>query len=205
MQYPRKRAILDVVGGAILTIFMLSLLPTSIESGSFSIVLLVILAVCGALEVFFGIQYLANASETEHPEGPFESPEQNMVAEFHERFGHPVADRPTEAEDQDDLRIRLMQEELDEFKEAVEKKDFVKQADAIADLLYVTYGTAVVKGLDTYPLFEEAHRSNMSKLGDDGLPILADGSDPLVPKGKVLKGQGYFEADFAGEIERQRR
>lgn len=122
---------------------------------------------------------------------------QEQVLEFHRTFGAVIQDTPglTDA-DTAELRISLMQEELlgkRELAESIRNQDLVGIADGIADLLYVTIGTAVSYGLDAEALVAEAHRSNMSKLGADGKPIYrADG--------KVLKGPDFFEPDFASVI-----
>ncbi|RMH32276.1 MAG: hypothetical protein D6690_14045 [Nitrospirae bacterium] len=91
---------------------------------------------------------------------------QRMVQEFHRRFAIAVADRPIIPDAQTAaLRIRLIQEEFDELKAALETKDLPGIAKELADLLYVVYGTAVSYGIDMEPVFEEVHRSNMSKVG----------------------------------------
>ncbi len=92
--------------------------------------------------------------------------EQAMVHEFHRAFDIAVASRPqvpdagTRA-----LRLSLIQEELDELREGFAREDLVEVADALADLLYVTYGAAVSCGVDLAPIFAEVHRSNMTKVG----------------------------------------
>lgn len=91
---------------------------------------------------------------------------QQMVSEFHRMFGILIATAPT-VPDQDTqtLRVRLIQEEFDELKEAMDRGDMPAIAKEIADLLYVVYGTAVSYGIDMEPVFREVHRSNMSKVG----------------------------------------
>lgn len=112
--------------------------------------------------------------------------EQQLVREFHETFGHPVALTPTLVPRKVfELRHDLIAEELAEYIEACEKGDLVEIADALADLQYVLSGTAVVHGLNLGPLVAEVHRSNMSKLGEDGKPIYRE-------DGKVLKGPNFF-------------
>ncbi|OQB09080.1 MAG: Phosphoribosyl-ATP pyrophosphohydrolase [Parcubacteria group bacterium ADurb.Bin216] len=92
--------------------------------------------------------------------------EQRMVKEFHNAFNLPVADSPTTLSQKDAFkRTVLIKEELDELKDALYEYDLLKIADAIADLLYVVYGTAVECGLDIEPIFKEVHRSNMTKKG----------------------------------------
>ena len=91
---------------------------------------------------------------------------QKMVLEFHEQFDIHVSptpsipDEPTQV-----LRKRLIQEEFEELQEAMQEKDLSSIAKELADLLYVVYGTAVSLGIDMEPVFQEVHRSNMSKVG----------------------------------------
>ncbi len=87
------------------------------------------------------------------------------------------------------LRIDLIQEELDELKEAIEKKNIVEVADALTDILYVTYGAGHSFGINLDDCFAEVQRSNMSKLDKDGKPIFSE-------SGKVLKGPNYFKPDL---------
>jgi|TARA_B100001057_G_C22405407_1_gene777569 predicted HAD superfamily Cof-like phosphohydrolase len=84
------------------------------------------------------------------------------------------------------LRFDLIQEELNEFKTAIEQRDIKEVADALTDILYVTYGAGHAFGIDLNKCFEEVQNSNMSKLGDDGKPIYND-------QGKVMKGPRYFK------------
>lgn len=89
-----------------------------------------------------------------------------MVLAFHKQFGIAVARTPTVPDEQTQaLRIRLIQEEFDELKEALRSKDLEGIAKELADLLYVVYGTAVSCGIDMEPIFNEVQRSNMSKVG----------------------------------------
>ncbi len=110
-----------------------------------------------------------------------------QVAQFHRAFGHPVNDGlkflPIE---RIILRHNLIQEEVNELLSAGATGDIVGVADAIADCLYILYGTALEWGLgDKLPvIFDEVHRSNMSKLGADGKPIYRE-------DGKILKGENY--------------
>jgi len=91
---------------------------------------------------------------------------QKMVLAFHQEFSIPVASTPTPPDTQTTvLRIRLIQEEFNELKEALDEKDLPCIAKEIADLLYVVYGTAVSCGIDMEKIFQEVHRSNMSKIG----------------------------------------
>jgi predicted HAD superfamily Cof-like phosphohydrolase len=114
---------------------------------------------------------------------------QDMVREFHEAFGHPVNNTPTTPSHADRaLRETLVKEEVYEFCEASEWYDVEGVAKELADVLYVAYGAALVWGIDLDKVFAEVHRSNMSKLGEDGKPVLRD-------DGKVLKGPNYSEAN----------
>ena len=87
------------------------------------------------------------------------------------------------------LRYDLIKEELDELKEAIDKKDIKEVADALTDILYVTYGAGHAFGINLDKCFEEVQNSNMSKLGRDGKPIYNE-------KGKVMKGPNYFKPDL---------
>lgn len=89
-----------------------------------------------------------------------------MVLAFHQEFDIHVADRPMVPDEKtESLRVRLIQEEFDELKEAMEAKSLPNIAKELADLLYVVYGTAVSYGIDMEPVFREVQRSNMSKVG----------------------------------------
>ena len=91
---------------------------------------------------------------------------QKMVKEFHEQFDIHVAASPSEPDEATQvLRNRLIEEEFEEFREAMKTKGLSEMAKELADLLYVVYGTAVSLGIDMEPVFEEVHRSNMSKVG----------------------------------------
>ena len=87
------------------------------------------------------------------------------------------------------LRYDLIKEELEEFKDAIQKKDIKEVADALTDILYVTYGAGHAFGINLDKCFEEVQNSNMSKLGEDGKPIYNE-------KGKVMKGPKYFKPDL---------
>ena len=87
------------------------------------------------------------------------------------------------------LRVSLIKEELDELIEAINKKDLVEVADALTDILYVTYGAGHAFGINLDECFEEVQNSNMSKLDNNGKPIYND-------KGKVMKGPNYFKPDL---------
>jgi predicted HAD superfamily Cof-like phosphohydrolase len=91
--------------------------------------------------------------------------EQRMVADFHHTFGIRIAATPVLPDsDTRALRVRLIQEEFDELRQALDQEDLVGLAKELADLLYVVYGTAVSCGIDLDPVFREVHRSNMSKV-----------------------------------------
>ena len=87
------------------------------------------------------------------------------------------------------LRLNLIEEELSELREAIDKKDIKEVADALTDILYVTYGAGTAFGINLDKCFKEVHNSNMSKLGSDGKPIYND-------QGKVMKGPDYFAPDL---------
>ena len=88
-----------------------------------------------------------------------------------------------------DLRINLIEEELNEFKDAMSKKDLKEVADALTDILYVTYGAGHALGINLDDCFDEVQKSNMSKLGNDGKPIYNE-------HGKVMKGPNYFKPNL---------
>ena len=109
---------------------------------------------------------------------------------FMTTFGQEVKNKASlSSENINNLRINLIEEELNEFKEAVKKKDLKEAADALTDILYVTYGAGHAFGINLDKCFEEVQKSNMSKLGDDGKPIYDE-------KGKVMKGPKYFKPDL---------
>ena len=112
------------------------------------------------------------------------------VGDFMEAFGQRVEMEPTWPDfNTRELRLELIQEELDELSDAVADRDMIQIADALTDLLYVVYGAGHSFGIDLDECFEEVHRSNMSKLGENGRPIHRE-------DGKVMKGPGYFEPDL---------
>ena len=116
-----------------------------------------------------------------------------QVQEFHETYGLPVEKAPNISDAKTNaLRINLLQEELDELKDALEDGDVVETLDALIDLQYVLDGAFLSFGLQDQKdrAFAEVHASNMSKLGEDGKPIRRE-SD-----GKVLKGPHYFKPDL---------
>ena len=112
------------------------------------------------------------------------------VKKFMETFGQEVKEKAEfPSEKIMDLRYDLIKEELSELKEAIDKKDIKEVADALTDILCVTYGAGHAFGIDLDKCFEEVQNSNMSKLGNDGKPIYNE-------KGKVMKGPNYFKPDL---------
>lgn len=114
----------------------------------------------------------------------------DKVREFHETFGVPVSDSPRHDLKLQSLRIKLLTEEFREYLEAEECRSLTEIADALADMCVIICGTALTYGIPLDKVFDEVHRSNMSKLGEDGKPIYRG-------DGKVLKGPGYFKPDIA--------
>jgi predicted HAD superfamily Cof-like phosphohydrolase len=121
------------------------------------------------------------------------------VREFHEAFSLPMGQEPSVGIDFDlaKLRVALLEEEVTEFVDASANADIIGIADALADIVYVAYGTALTYGIDLNAVLREVHRSNMSKLDQDGRPILR--SD-----GKVVKSELYFRPDIAGVLRQQK-
>lgn len=113
------------------------------------------------------------------------------VKKFMETFGQEIKEKASFPNDKiTSLRYELIKEELDEFKEAIDKKDIKEVADALTDILYVTYGAGHAFGINLDKCFEEVQNSNMSKLGNDGKPIYND-------NGKVMKGPNYFKPNLS--------
>ena len=113
------------------------------------------------------------------------------VGEFMKTFGQEVKSKSSLSSDKINiLRISLIEEELDELKQAINQKNLLEVADALTDILYVTYGAGHAFGINLDKCFEEVQNSNMSKLGDDGKPIYTE-------KGKVMKGPNYFKPDLS--------
>lgn len=123
----------------------------------------------------------------------------NAVKEFHTSFGIDHKSEPTAALDEKtiNLRHRLMAEENDEYLEAAKNNDLVQVADALGDKLYILCGTIISHGLQhkIVEVFEEIHRSNMSKLDANGKPIYRE-------DGKVMKSELYFLPDIESIIEK---
>ena len=116
------------------------------------------------------------------------------VKNFMETFGQEVKSRPSFSSKKiNKLRYNLIKEELDEFKQAIDNNDLLEVADALTDILYVTYGAGHAFGIDLDACFDEVQNSNMSKLGSDGKPIYND-------QGKVMKGPNYFKPDLSKYI-----
>jgi len=115
----------------------------------------------------------------------------NKVKTFMETFGQEVKTKPSFSSDKiNTLRYDLIKEELEELKIAMENKDLLEVADALTDILYVTYGAGHAFGIDLDKCFNEVQNSNMSKLGSDNKPIYNDA-------GKVMKGPKYFKPDLS--------
>ena len=113
------------------------------------------------------------------------------VGIFMKTFGQEVKDKPSFSSDKiNNLRIDLIKEELQEFTEAMKNKDLLEVADALTDILYVTYGAGHAFGIDLDECFNEVQNSNMSKLDMNGKPIYND-------SGKVMKGPNYFKPDLS--------
>ena len=114
----------------------------------------------------------------------------NKVKTFMNTYGQEVKNTPEFPDSKIvQLRIDLIQEELNELKEAINNNDIIEVADALTDILYVTYGAGHSFGVDLDSCFNEVQNSNMSKLGDDGKPIYNE-------SGKVMKGPGFFAPDL---------
>ena len=112
------------------------------------------------------------------------------VKKFMETFGQEIREKAGFPNEKiTSLRYDLIKEELDELKEAMDNKDIKEVADALTDILYVTYGAGHAFGIDLDKCFEEVQNSNMSKLGEDGKPIYNE-------SGKVMKGPKYFKPDL---------
>ena len=115
----------------------------------------------------------------------------NKVGTFMKTFGQEVKTSPSFSTDKiNKLRIDLIKEELEELIVAMNDKDLLEVADALTDILYVTYGAGHAFGIDLDKCFEEVQNSNMSKLGKNGEPIYNE-------SGKVMKGPNYFKPDLS--------
>ena len=110
---------------------------------------------------------------------------------FMKTYGQEVKDKAGLSDAKtNNLRIELIKEELEELTEAMQDKNLIEVADALTDILYVTYGAGHAFGIDLDKCFEEVQNSNMSKLGEDGKPIYKDA-------GKVMKGPNYYKPDLS--------
>ncbi len=115
----------------------------------------------------------------------------SKVGTFMKTFGQEVKDKPAFSTDKiNKLRIDLIKEELEELTEAIKNNDLLEVADALTDILYVTYGAGHAFGIDLDKCFEEVQNSNMSKLDENGNPIYNE-------SGKVMKGPNYFKPDLS--------
>ena len=114
----------------------------------------------------------------------------SKVGVFMKTFGQEVKNKPSFSTDKiNKLRLDLIKEELSELIEAMNNKDLLEVADALTDILYVTYGAGHAFGINLDKCFEEVQNSNMSKLDDNGKPIYNE-------HGKVMKGPNYFKPDL---------
>ena len=115
----------------------------------------------------------------------------DKVGTFMKTFGQEVKTKPSFSSDKiNNLRIDLIKEELDELQVAMKNNDLLEVADALTDILYVTYGAGHALGIDLDKCFDEVQNSNMSKLGENGEPIYND-------SGKVMKGPNYFKPNLS--------
>ena len=114
----------------------------------------------------------------------------NKVGTFMKTFGQEVKSKPSFSSNKiNKLRIDLIKEELDELQEAMKNNDLLEVADALTDILYVTYGAGHAFGINLDKCFDEVQNSNMSKLNENGEPIYNE-------SGKVMKGPNYFKPDL---------
>ena len=121
----------------------------------------------------------------------------SKVGVFMKTFGQEVKDKPSFSTDKiNKLRFDLIKEELDELKDAIDKKDLLEVADALTDILYVTYGAGHAFGINLDKCFEEVQNSNMSKLDENGKPIYNE-------SGKVMKGPKYFQPNLEQFIKKK--
>ena len=115
----------------------------------------------------------------------------SKVGIFMKTFGQEVKKKPSFSTDKiNKLRLDLIKEELSELTDAMNNKDLLEVADALTDILYVTYGAGHAFGIDLDKCFDEVQNSNMSKLDKDGKPIYNE-------NGKVMKGPNYFKPDLS--------
>ena len=115
----------------------------------------------------------------------------SKVGIFMKTFGQEVKNKPSFSTDKiNKLRLDLIKEELSELNDAMNNKDLLEVADALTDILYVTYGAGHAFGIDLDKCFDEVQNSNMSKLDENGKPIYNE-------HGKVMKGPNYFKPDLS--------
>ena len=115
----------------------------------------------------------------------------DKVKQFMQTFGQEVKTKASFSDEKtNQLRLDLISEELEELKNAMESKDLLEVADALTDILYVTYGAGHAFGINLDKCFDEVQNSNMSKLGKSGKPIYNE-------SGKVMKGPDYFKPDLS--------
>ena len=115
----------------------------------------------------------------------------SKVGIFMKTFGQEVKNKPAFSTDKiNKLRLDLIKEELSELTDAMNNKDLLEVADALTDILYVTYGAGHAFGIDLDKCFDEVQNSNMSKLDENGKPIYDE-------NGKVMKGPNYFKPDLS--------
>jgi predicted HAD superfamily Cof-like phosphohydrolase len=127
-----------------------------------------------------------------------------VVKEFHKKFNHPIAQKPVNIDDSTDtetqnlleLRRKLIDEEYKEFRVAYFEGNEIEMLDALCDMIYVIYGMALALGWDINAAVAEVHRSNMSKLGADGKPIVRK-------DGKIMKGENYSPPNLAQFFKRE--
>lgn len=116
----------------------------------------------------------------------------DMVKQFHEVYGAYVSDE-SDFPDLDTRKLRkdLLEEEFNEYLEGETNNNYIEVCDALGDMLYIIYGTALSYGMPINEIFEEIHKSNMSKLDENGKPIYRE-------DGKILKGKNYFKPNISG-------
>ena len=118
----------------------------------------------------------------------------SKVGIFMKTFGQEVKNKPSFSTDKiNKLRLDLIKEELSELTDAMNNKDLLEVADALTDILYVTYGAGHAFGIDLDKCFDEVQNSNMSKLDENGKPIYNE-------HGKVMKGPNYFKPDLSKSV-----
>lgn len=119
-----------------------------------------------------------------------------LVKQFHEVFKIPIRDTPTAEIPESKMRFEIMREENEEYLEALENQDLIEIADALGDQLYVLCGTILAHGLQDkiMDVLREIHRSNMSKLDENGQPIIRE-------DGKIIKSESFFRPNLHAILE----